>query len=239
MEISSLVGLSHLTALQRSLEVITDNMTQINSPGVLQEDVMFSAFLDPSKEVSFVQDIATSKKLTPAALHYTGDPLHVGNAGTGWFSVQTPDGTLYTRNGLFTLNNEGQLISSIGNYPILNEGGGPITIPANQNVQISDDGTVSTQQGIIDKIGVFAFENPYNITRGENNLYSTKENPTPAKDTKLTQGTFSGSNIDPITETNKLILVNRMYQSQLKLLENQNRLESQTTEKLLTVTSAA
>ena len=56
------------------------------------------------------------------AIQTTGNPLDVAINGDGFFSIQTPDGVQYTRQGSFTLNTEGVLVTQDG-YPVMGEGG--------------------------------------------------------------------------------------------------------------------
>lgn len=64
----------------------------------------------------------------------TGEPLDFAITGEGFFSVQTPQGTRYTRNGQFTTSTgDGQLVDAEGNK-VLGRGGQPIKVNANGTV---------------------------------------------------------------------------------------------------------
>ena len=60
----------------------------------------------------------------------TGNALNVAISGDGFFEVQGPNGSLYTRNGNFTVNEDGVLTTSQG-YPVVGQGG-EITIDAGE-----------------------------------------------------------------------------------------------------------
>src|SRR3546814_13153720 len=88
----------------------------------------------------------------------TENPLDVALSGDGYFEVETPVGPRYTRNGVFQLNADRQLVTSTG-LPVLGEGGTPITLPPNSaDVTITRDGTISTDQGPAGRLRVVRFE---------------------------------------------------------------------------------
>jgi flagellar basal-body rod protein FlgG len=63
----------------------------------------------------------------PKALRETGEPLDLAIEGPGFFAVQTPAGVRYTRNGQFSADAQGRLITALG-QPVLGTGGGPVTV---------------------------------------------------------------------------------------------------------------
>ncbi|MFD0390308.1 hypothetical protein ACFQ4K_24895 [Tistrella bauzanensis] len=77
----------------------------------------------------------------------TGAPLDVMIDGDGYFQVETPFGPRYTRNGKFSTDADGRLITTTGD-PVMAAGGGTITVPLNQGpIQVGTDGTVATDAG--------------------------------------------------------------------------------------------
>lgn len=86
----------------------------------------------------------TPQDFAQGPLERTGNPYDLGLTGANaFFSIQTPQGVRYTRDGQFTVNAAGNLVTMDGN-PVLSAGGTPIKI--NQQlgkVTIGADGTVS------------------------------------------------------------------------------------------------
>jgi len=64
---------------------------------------------------------------TPQAAGETGEPLDFAIVGEGFFAVQTDGGTRYTRNGQFTADAQGRLVTAMGD-PVLGRGGRPLTV---------------------------------------------------------------------------------------------------------------
>jgi flagellar basal-body rod protein FlgF len=87
----------------------------------------------------------TTTDLDPAALRDTGEPLDFAVEGTGFFSVRTPQGVRYTRNGQFMRSPQGTLTDSQGNQ-VLGQNGRPVAVRA--------DGSVATNPGVFNITGV-------------------------------------------------------------------------------------
>jgi len=131
---------------------------------------------------------------TPAPLRQTGEPLDFAVQGDGWFSVQTPQGVRYTRNGQFALSPQGTLIDGMGNQ-VLSQGGAPIRVPAG--------GQVAPGQ-----LGVFALTNVQKV--GDN--YVTGATGGKATGT-VVSGELEGSNADPARSMVDMIASFRAFES--------------------------
>src|SRR5579872_644462 len=153
MQNAILVGLSRQVALERELDVVANNIANINTTGYKADGSMFEEFLSSSargagtaSRVSFVQDRGTWRDMSAGPIEHTGNPLDVAVSGKGFLVVQTPRGERYTRNGLFQINADGELVTSDG-YQVLGDGG-PIKLQrTDRQVQISADGTISVREG--------------------------------------------------------------------------------------------
>ncbi len=70
---------------------------------------------------------AVETDFTPRPAGETGEPLDFAIVGEGFFAVQTAQGTRYTRNGQFTADAQGRLVTAQGD-PVLGRGGRPVTV---------------------------------------------------------------------------------------------------------------
>jgi flagellar basal-body rod protein FlgF len=181
----------------------------------------------PSEPFSYVEDLVAVKDTSQGAYVRTENPLHVFLRGEGYFALQTPAGVRYSRAGAFTLDQESRLISPEGHL-VLNEGFSPITLPeGNQSIVIASDGTISDEKGAIAQLGVFTFENPYDVKDEEGTLITTEQMPQSATNISLVQYGYEGSNTNSILEAQRLIELTRAYQYFEKIIEEQHRLQSQ------------
>ena len=99
-------------------------------------------------------DITANNLANEGEFTRTGRPLDIAISGDGYFSIETPDGVRYTRNGSFRLDTEGTIVS-INNQPLLDENGRTIKVDVQfQDVSIAPDGTITTGEGQTQKIDV-------------------------------------------------------------------------------------
>jgi flagellar basal-body rod protein FlgF len=74
-----------------------------------------------------VQVSAVETDFSPRPAKETGEPLDFAIVGEGFFAVQTDRGTRYTRNGQFTADAQGRLVTAQGD-PVLGRGGRALTV---------------------------------------------------------------------------------------------------------------
>jgi flagellar basal-body rod protein FlgF len=158
-------------------------------------------------------------------MHKTGNALDVAIHGSGWFGVQTANGLRYTRDGSFSINANGELVTSSGDK-VASAGGGTITIPNNaHDLTITDSGTINTDQGAAGNLMVVSFQNEQQLKPQGDNLYKTTETGTPSLDNHVRQGMLEGSNVQPVLEMTRMIDVSRAYQAtQQMMMDEHNRL---------------
>jgi len=226
MENSIYVALSRQMALQRQLEVTSNNIANMNTTGYKNQRMLFTEFLEKPgmhEKISFVQDRAVVRDLSVGGMTQTGNPMDLALTGHGYFTVDTASGPRYTRSGNFRMNDQRQMVDG-GGLPVLADNGQPITLPAGtSDVKVSGDGTVSTELGPVGKLNIVTFKNEQLMTEVGAGLYVTDEKPEPAPaDTKVAQGLLEGSNVKPVVEMTQMIEIQRNYMSAQKVIENEN-----------------
>ncbi len=226
MENSIYVALSRQMALQRQLEVTSNNIANMNTTGYKNQRTLFTEFMERPgmhEKVSFVQDRAVVRDLSVGAMTQTGNPMDLALTGHGYFTVDTASGPRYTRAGNFRMNDQRQIVDG-GGLPVLSDNGQPITLPAGTtDVKVSGDGTVSTELGQVAKLGIVTFKNEQLMTEVGSGLYVSDEEPQPAPaDTKVAQGLLEGSNVKPVVEMTQMIEIQRSYMSAQKVIENES-----------------
>jgi flagellar basal-body rod protein FlgF len=130
-------------------------------------------------------DLGVELKKGPANLaqgpmQQTGRPLDFAVSGSGFFAVRTAGGVQYTRNGQFSVNNQGLLVDQYGDQ-VLSQTGAPIKAGA--------AGTVPTTA-----LGLFGLSNPTQL--GNNNFSGTAAGGRATG--QVYSGQLEGSGIDPI-----------------------------------------
>jgi len=242
------IARSGLDAQQTRLSVVSNNLANVSTTAFKKgrpafEDLLYQTVNQPGANSSQstelpsglmlglgVRTVATGKIFTQGSLQQTDNNLDMAIQGRGFFSVLMPDGsTSYTRDGTFSLNSQGQMVTSSG-YTL----DPSITIPAGtQSVTIGSDGTVSalaagaaapTQIG---SVLISDFINPQGLQPIGENLYKeTVSSGSPTQGTPglnglgtLVQGSIEGSNVNPVEELVNLIETQRSYEMNSKAIK--------------------
>ena len=134
--------------------------------------------------------------------------------GDGWFGIQTPQGTAYTRDGRTTIDESGTLRTLNGD-PILDAGGAPILVDAGGGpVSVSADGMITQNGRQVGAIGLFAIDPTATLKRAENSSVVPDKPATPILEFTrdgVVQGAVESSNVDPVREMTRLIEVTRAF----------------------------
>jgi flagellar basal-body rod protein FlgF len=244
MDNSLLVSLSQQLAAYRAMDVIANNLANVSTPGFKREAAKFEEFvaqMRPSEEqkgpqsVSFVKDAGVMRDSSQGNFEQTGATYDLAIQGKGYFAVQTPSGTRYTRDGHFSLDANGNLVTSEG-YQVQGDNGAITIAPTDGDINISPDGTISSVvRGIGNQLGklkVVDFANDAALTKEGGNLYSTSQAPIAPTHTGLRQGSLEASNVQPVIEISHMIEVMRAYEATATLSKSQEDMMLQAIDKL-------
>ncbi len=238
---TSLVLLSDQIALQRSVDVVANNIANSSTTGFKREGIQFETYMSrptPTQSTSYVYDRATYKDTTPGTISTTGNPLDLAIQGKGYFQVQTPQGTQYTRDGAFRTDSTGQIVTSSG-MPVLGDGGQPIILAEDAtDITVSGDGTVTAQTGIstsranLGRLGIVKFDNDQALMPTSGSLLTTTQTGTQVTDNVVVQGAIENSNVSAVHEITNLIRIQRAYEQAANLIGQENSRLSTAIDKL-------
>ena len=241
MDNSLLISLSHQIASYRSMDVIANNLANVSTPAFQREEATFQEYVAQvppaegqtgTQTLSFVKDAGVVRDLTEGHFETTNAPFDIAIHGKGFFAVQTPQGERYTRNGHFTLDASGQIVTSNGDA-VQGDGGAITVTPDDGEVHIAQDGTVSGKNGVIGKIRVVDFANERALVKEGASLYAANgQSPASADSYTLNSGMLESSNVEPVIEISHMIEVMRAYQATATLTQTQEDLMRQAIDKL-------
>jgi flagellar basal-body rod protein FlgF len=129
-------------------------------------------------------------------LEATGNPLDLAISGTGFFAVNGPGSTLYTRNGSFRLSPAGVLTTAEG-YAVRGADGENIQLQPDLPFQIAADGTVKQAGADVGQIAVADFDQPQGLVKFGRNYFQAADGATPkaAESAEIAQGKVESSNV--------------------------------------------
>lgn len=108
-------GLSGLFTFSQSLNVISNNVANMNTPGFRGSDSFFANLFEGDGAAVVGQGVSTQE----GSLQQTGNPTDVAISGQGFFILKDPQGNLYyTRAGQFQFNNQGYLVDTVYGYRV-------------------------------------------------------------------------------------------------------------------------
>jgi len=247
---------SGMSAQQTNLDTVANNLANSATAGFRQRKVQFEDMIyqnlitpgssDTTQTISAGLQVGLGTKtsaseviMTQGDFNQTNNPLDLAIQGTGFFQVSLPNGTIaYTRAGNFQVNNQGTLVTSDGD-PVVPA----ITIPSNaSNITISQYGVVTATlpgQPTPAQLGTLqlaTFANPGGLSStGSNLLQQTASSGVPITDVPggtsgmgtLQQGYLENSNVDVVGEFVQMILAQRAYESNSKVIRVADDMYSQ------------
>ncbi len=237
-----------LDAQTRDISVISNNLANSSTVGFKKsravfEDLLYQNVNQPGGRSSADTElpnglmlgagakvVATQRNFSQGNMLTTENSLDVMIQGQGFFEILQPDGSIaYTRNGQFTTDENGQLVTSGAGFQLQPN----ITIPPDaQQVTIAQDGQVSVKiQGQADNVNVGQitvtnFINPAGLEPVGQNLYTeTAVSGAPVQGVPgleglgiLMQGALETSNVNVTEELVNLIESQRVYEMNSKVI---------------------
>jgi flagellar basal-body rod protein FlgF len=219
-------------------EVVSHNLANVSTNGFRAELAAFRAVPvrgDGASSRVYALESTVGYSTAPGVVQTTGRPLDVAVKGNGWLAVQALDGTeAYTRAGALEVNAEG-VLTDLQGRPVVGDGG-PLTIPANAEVEVASDGTVSAKVGRerpqpLGRLKLVTPEAP--LQRGTDGLFRAAEGDLAADPAARVQsGALEGSNVNAVESMVAMIAAARQFEQQMKALQTAEQKE-QSAAKLL------
>jgi flagellar basal-body rod protein FlgG len=251
-----------LDAAQTDVAVISNNLANASTVGfkkdrAIFEDLLYQNINQPGGRSSADTElpsglmlgagskvVATQKSHTQGNLLTTDNSLDLSIQGSGFFEILQPDGTTaYTRNGQFTLNDQGQIVTPGAGFLLQPA----ITVPEDaQQITVSQDGEVSVSTAgsaastVLGQLNLSNFINPTGLQPIGQNLYvETAVSGTPIQGIpglqgigSISQGTLETSNVNVTEELVNLIESQRLYEMNSKVISAVDQMLGQVIQQL-------
>ena len=226
-EITTQIG-SRINGLTREFNIIAHNLANVGTVGYKRRCNTFSKSLmaqgaGTRAEVGGKINSSTTFDFSQGEIVRTGRPLDFALCGKGFFVIETPKGPLYTRNGMFRLNQDNQLVDSAGR--IVAGQAGAISIPPNvglSQLNVSSDGNISASGAAVGKFRLVDFSDNENelVSVGTNCFQAPigLDEPETAEHLIVKQGFQESSNVQMVEELVDMIMVSRLYEANMKFV---------------------
>jgi flagellar basal-body rod protein FlgF len=210
------VAFSAQVSLQKRLETIANNVANAATAGFRAEEVKFDTVLSYASPTPVAYASAGQNYLsrTSGELMRTDNLFDVAVQGDAWLAVQTPAGTVYTRDGRLQMTPTGE-VQTLNGYALLDAGGSPIQLDPNGGPpRIARDGAVTQANRAVGAIGLFKIDDKANLKRFDNSGVIPDRPAVPVVEFNkvgVQQGFIEGANVNPVLEMSKLIMISRAF----------------------------
>ena len=217
------VALSAQVALQQRLDTVADNLANVATPGHLATKVRFEAAVARTggPAVAFARGGDPYISTERGAHGATGGALDFAVRGDAWFGIETPAGTVLTRDGRFEMDADGT-IRSLEGHPVLDPGGARVTLDPGGGPPIAGaDGSLHQGGRIAAMIGLFETD-AQPATRHGNSGVLPEGEPRPVVDRAdigLVQGVVEGSNAEGVEQMVRLVEITRGFESVARMVQ--------------------
>lgn len=201
---------------ERQHELISNHLANANTTGFKKDILSFDRALNPILTTDHSQ----------GTLIETGNPLDLAIEGEGFFKVSTPSGTRYTRDGNFTVDAIGRMVTQDG-FPVLGKNG-PVTLTG-EDIAFGDQGEVIMDAMVFDSLDLATASDLRALTKEGKNLFALnpeKGAEMPAYEARVHQGALEAANISTVTEMTHLIDAQRMYESSGKVMRTSDETDA-------------
>ncbi|MGL4736434.1 MAG: flagellar basal-body rod protein FlgF [Cellulosilyticaceae bacterium] len=233
------VAATGMNVQSKKMDIISNDLANVNTTGYKKDQVVIGSFPElltyriqdkqnnmpndaPIGRMTFgakIDDVVT--QFVQGSLVKTDGMMDVALHGPGFFTVQTPNGQMYTRDGSFVINAGGDLLTQEG-YQVMGQGG-PINLGADflgtgEELIITAEGEIRSGQEVIDTLDIACFADEKSLTKTGDNLYTGGSARIPFEGS-MSQGFIEASNVNPVTAMVDMITVSRAYEANQKMIQ--------------------
>ncbi|MEL7497680.1 MAG: flagellar hook basal-body protein [Planctomycetota bacterium] len=212
-------GATALNNLAQQQEVISTNLAHLNTAGYRRQVLTFGELTTDSNSNFTSSSGARVRSIDvdfgSGLKKVTGRPLDLAINGDGFFVLEGPEETTYSKNGVFFRDTDGTLINQDG-MNVLGNGETVIIPPGvpDEEIVIDADGRIFGGGRELGQISIVEFDDPHEL-KSDSQVYFTLGDATEvdSDESVVIQGTRELSNATPVTELVNLIVGSRSFES--------------------------
>jgi flagellar basal-body rod protein FlgF len=219
MDAMTIAAASGLRTRMESLDLLANNIANADTGGYKTDREFYSLYtsaeatgaesLDPS-QLPVVEKNYTD--FSQGMLSATSNPLDFAIQGSGFFAVDAPGGTSYTRNGVFRLSTAGTIVNVDG-YNVEDAMGQPIAVNPSLPITVTPDGNVLQSGQTLGQIALVDFA-PEDLVKKGRTMFRPANADVKSKPGtgEILQGRTEGSNVGNAESTVRLVNVMRQFE---------------------------
>ncbi|RPJ36694.1 MAG: flagellar hook basal-body protein [Planctomycetaceae bacterium] len=214
-----------LDTLTREFDIVAHNLANASTAGYKRRCNAFTRALDEQTgtegDGSAQEESAMPLDFSQGSLVQTDRTLDFALYGQGFFVIETPEGPLYTRHGVFQTNPNGQIVDLSGR--VVAGIAGPISLPADVDpsaINVAGDGRISARGAAIGQFRVVEFPGYEDqLVPAGNTCFRVPPEVQPVEvlSPVVKQGYQEASNVRIVDELVNMITVSRLYEANMRL----------------------
>jgi flagellar basal-body rod protein FlgF len=226
MDSLTMMAASGMRSRLDSLDMLANNLANSSAPGFKADREFYNLYVSEdatngNEGQSPVTSPVVEKQWTDfsqGTLTPTSNPLDLAIAGSGFFAVTSPSGTLYTRDGSFKLSPQGGFETQEG-YAVRDTQGQPIILDPTKQTDIDTEGTIRQEGVEVAKVNLVDFSNPQSLVKqGQNYFFADNGTTARPATAEVHQGKLEGANFQTAESAVRLITVMRQFETLQKAM---------------------
>lgn len=214
-------------------DVVANNLANVNTAGFKKDVATFRAFpellmkrlndtTDHANQPvignlgagAIVDEVATL--YDPGQLRQTENSFDIALEGNNFFTIETPNGNMYSKNGSFGLDSNGYLVNAGGNYVLGQKGRIMVT---GKDFTISQTGQITVDGNVVDNLRIASFNNVRTDLKKVGDSLFSGNAPQPQAPGRVLQGYLENSNVNAVNEMVDMITIMRAYEANQKAIQ--------------------
>lgn len=241
MDPLTILAAGGMQARLESLDMLANNLANTETSGYKTDREFYNLY--QSAEAGADEDATTLPVIertwtdfSAGTLRATGNPLDLALSGNGFFAVDGPAGTLYTRNGNLRVSASGALVTSEG-YAVRTVSGGRLQVQPSGPLEVSGDGAVRQNGQTLGQIAVASFADNSVLMKHGSSYFESTAPSQPAAGTEVEQGKLEASNVGPAESAVRLVAVMRQFEMLEKAAQMGSQMNRESVEEVAKVAS--
>lgn len=225
------VSTSGAVSRLEQLEITANNLANVDTLGFKADRPQFQSTLEsqirgadggiasgaPARAFVEMTGVITNHEM--GGVVGTGRDLDAAIEGPGFFAVETPGGTRYTRAGSFIVDADGML-STLDGRPVLGEGG-PIQVGTTQAVIQATGEVVDAQRNVLGRLRIEEFDDPRMLKKEGANLFRAPPEAVgiPVENVRVLPGSVERSNVKAVEELATMMILQRQFDASMQVMQ--------------------